>query len=208
MVDRLCPSALRHGDCRKRNRAIGLVGEMKLLLEFKLPRPPAPDDALGWIQVAQHYGLSTRLLDWTQNAAVPFSSHAAAMIQRVADADPVGLRFGASSPCGRRRPQNPQLAFSQVQRPVCALVFTTPLGMAISGDSLSGDVAQAGEWRSGRIDGSLGLPDRGDTSGAASCRRYRRSPGDRTAANDEQSPLLADFLLIVAARPRSAAGST
>lgn len=37
---------------------------------MKLPRPPAAEDQLGWMQVAQHYGLPTRLLDWTQNAAV------------------------------------------------------------------------------------------------------------------------------------------
>jgi len=43
---------------------------MKRFLEMKLSRPPAPDDELGWMQVAQHYGLPTRLLDWTQNAAV------------------------------------------------------------------------------------------------------------------------------------------
>ena len=67
---RLAPSALRYPDVPDRNRALGLVAEMKRFLEFKLPRPPAADDSLGWMQVAQHYGLPTRMLDWTQNAAV------------------------------------------------------------------------------------------------------------------------------------------
>lgn len=66
----LCPSALRHADVEKRDAALGLVADMKRFLEMKLPRPPAVDDHLGWMQVAQHYGLPTRLLDWTQNAAV------------------------------------------------------------------------------------------------------------------------------------------
>lgn len=66
----LCPSALRHTDKPKRDAALGLVADMKRYLEMKLSRPPAADDHLGWMQVAQHYGLPTRLLDWTQNAAV------------------------------------------------------------------------------------------------------------------------------------------
>lgn len=66
----LCPSALRHADGKKRESALGLIADMKRFLEMKLPRPPAVDDHLGWMQVAQHYGLPTRLLDWTQNAAV------------------------------------------------------------------------------------------------------------------------------------------
>lgn len=67
---RLAPSALRYGEVDQRERALGLVAEMKRFLEMKLPRPPGPDDDLGWMQVAQHFGLPTRLLDWTQNAAV------------------------------------------------------------------------------------------------------------------------------------------
>ncbi len=66
----LAPSALRYKDVDGRDKALGLVVEMKRFLEMKLPRPPAADDHLGWMQVAQHYGLPTRLLDWTQNAAV------------------------------------------------------------------------------------------------------------------------------------------
>ena len=49
---------------------LGLIADMKRYLEMKMRRPPSADDELGWMQVAQHYGLPTRLLDWTQNAAV------------------------------------------------------------------------------------------------------------------------------------------
>ncbi len=66
----LCPSALRYKEVEKRDAALALIADMKRFLEMKLPRPPAVDDHLGWMQVAQHYGLPTRLLDWTQNAAV------------------------------------------------------------------------------------------------------------------------------------------
>jgi len=67
---RLAPSALRYDKPGERERALGLIADMKRYLEMKLARPPAVDDDLGWMQVAQHYGLPTRLLDWTHNAAV------------------------------------------------------------------------------------------------------------------------------------------
>ena len=67
---KLAPSALRYDKVKQRDAALGLIAEMRRFLEMKLPRPPATDDHLAWMQVAQHYGLPTRLLDWTQNAAV------------------------------------------------------------------------------------------------------------------------------------------
>lgn len=66
----LSPSALRYSAQAQREEALGLIADMRRFLEMRLPRPPAHDDRLGWMQVAQHYGLPTRLLDWTQNAAV------------------------------------------------------------------------------------------------------------------------------------------
>jgi len=67
---RLAPTALRYEEDEKRDKALSLVADMRRFVEMKLDRPPAADDHLGWMQVAQHYGLPTRLLDWTQNAAV------------------------------------------------------------------------------------------------------------------------------------------
>jgi hypothetical protein len=67
---RLAPSALRYANEIDREVALGLVHDIKRYLGMKLPQPPAATDELGWMQVAQHYGLPTRLLDWTSNAAV------------------------------------------------------------------------------------------------------------------------------------------
>lgn len=66
----LAPSALRYEKPAERESALGLIADMRRYLEMKLARPPGAEDHLGWMQVAQHYGLPTRLLDWTHNAAV------------------------------------------------------------------------------------------------------------------------------------------
>ena len=67
---KLTPSALRYEELGRRNKALGLVSDFKRFGEMKLEKLPSPDEELKWIQLAQHYGLPTRLLDWTKNAAI------------------------------------------------------------------------------------------------------------------------------------------
>lgn len=67
---RLKPSALRYTKLSKRNSALDLLNDFKRYGELKLPKAPNANEEFKWVQLARHYGLPTRLLDWTKNAAI------------------------------------------------------------------------------------------------------------------------------------------
>lgn len=70
LTDRLTPSALRFTSEGKRNDALNLLSDFKRFGELKLRKVPTDKEEFKWVQLAQHYGLPTRLLDWTKNAAI------------------------------------------------------------------------------------------------------------------------------------------
>ena len=67
---RLAPSALRYRKQAQRESALALVFEFKRYAGHKVSNRPGDDEIVKWVQVARHYGLPTRLLDWTESAAI------------------------------------------------------------------------------------------------------------------------------------------
>jgi hypothetical protein len=112
----LAPSALRFKDQSKRQCALNILADFKRLTELKLHKPPASHEELRWIQLAQHYGLPTRLLDWTLNPAVAlyFACHDPSVDGAVISLNPLDLSC-PSGPKTRRHILDPNKDGKSIQ---------------------------------------------------------------------------------------------
>jgi len=69
----LTPGALRSDKLAKRQKALSILDEFRVIAQPKLSAHPTGDTdsvTLEWMQIAAHYGIPTRLLDWTENSGI------------------------------------------------------------------------------------------------------------------------------------------
>lgn len=139
----LTPTALRYKRVEDRTRALALVSEFKRVAEIKLPRPPLPNEELKWVQLARHYGLPTRLLDWTESATIAlyFASLNSSVDGMVFILNPVDLNRMSY-------PKNPQIFNAQSDEKIIAKYLKLGPKASLRGP---GTIAINPVWNSERL---------------------------------------------------------